>query len=52
MKPKNFSEKWDKEEDVNSHSFVKRNYGWKQYAKWIVILLVIIFISILLQKLL
>ena len=51
MQPKNFSEKWDREEELNSNFLVKKSYGWKQYIKWIIILLVIIIISILLQKL-
>ncbi len=51
MKPKNFSEKWDREEDLHSRSSVlvgKRS--WKRYIKWIIIGVAILIASLLLQR--
>ena len=53
MKPKNFSEKWDREENQSNIGHVPIGIGhggWKQYIKWAVIAVIIFIIVGLLTK--
>ena len=57
MKPKSFSEKWDREEDANvrggtiSNTLRGYNYNWKKYIKYVVIGIIILGVIIVLMRL-
>ena len=53
MKAKTFSDKWDREENLQSTSSVAMGRpGKRNYLKWIIIGIIILVVSIILQKLL
>ena len=53
MRPKTFSEKWDREENQSGKGYMplSTSYGgWKQYIKWVIIAVIVFIIVGLLTR--